>query len=123
MFHEGSVCFAGAPGAGSFEPMIVFMISERDTDVVLKYGFKIHFKGSTMFKAKIEETAMEECKKNWNEIKNLIVNISQEHKDKRDANKWMDSKINPKFEIPCDLASFEIPDYEEEEEGGEGEED
>jgi len=52
------------------------MISERDNDVVLKSGFKIHFKSNSIFKSMIEKSAMEECDKNWNEIKNLIINIS-----------------------------------------------
>lgn len=66
----------GAPVVGCFEPRIIFMISERDNDVVLKSGFKIHFKSNSIFKSMIEKSAIEECDKNWNEIKNLIINIS-----------------------------------------------
>ncbi|KAL4428914.1 hypothetical protein ABPG74_017504 [Tetrahymena malaccensis] len=98
----------GAPIITCIEPRVVFYVDEVDGNTSLRSGFYVHFKSNTMFKKIIEKSSKEENEKTWNELKNVISNISQEYIQKRDQNKLIVQQENQQ-----NLIQFNPNEYEQ----------
>jgi hypothetical protein len=53
---------------------------------IIKCGFYVHFKKNILLKKTVENGAKDEFDKTWADMKNLIVNISEDYKAKRESN-------------------------------------
>ncbi|KAL4498022.1 hypothetical protein ABPG72_014879 [Tetrahymena utriculariae] len=98
----------GAPIITCVEPRVVFSVDEVNGNTTLSSGFYVHFKSNTMFKKIIEKSSKEENEKTWNELKNVMFNISEEYIKKRDQNKLIVQQENEQ-----NLIQFNPNEYEQ----------
>ncbi|EAR83328.3 GRAM domain protein (macronuclear) [Tetrahymena thermophila SB210] len=98
----------GAPIITCVEPRVVFYVDEVNGNTILRSGFYVHFKSNTMFKKIIEKSSKEENEKTWNELKNVMSNVSEEYIKKRDQNKLIVQKENEQ-----NLVKFNPNEYEQ----------